>query len=374
VKALAAFLALSAALGAADVAKPENSGIRLEVDSGTASARLIDKKTGESWPLGAPGLVAQDKSTLPLRLSGGVTVRGGVLSYRTQERVGFQFKLAADPPAVDYSFDNLPAELAEIRMLNRALELEPGAENYYAIPNRMGVLLLPKGDKAYTRRLPAYSTDIIVPTFEMVYGDAISIYAHQSDRPRLDNHSYILDHVLYAEMPVYQFGDHHYWTADSEAPPRNADPSRMIFARGGRFKPTDQFIKNTYEVLSPLCRDTALLPMTDHHFATADRKVENTQFGSGVHITVHYGAEDYATPHALLPEWGFLIESPRLVAFYARSYGGLRYDEPAMFAIRSLDGKPLAASGRVRIYHGFGDPQVEFRGKTVEVATENTIP
>jgi hypothetical protein len=219
------------------------------------------------------------------------------------------------------------------------------------------------------------NTDIIVPLFEIVYGDAISIYAHQSDRPAVDNPSYILDHVLYAEMPVYRFGDHHYWTNPDPAPQqRNLDQPRMVFARGGRFNLTDQFIKNTYEVLSPLGRDTALLPMTGHRFVTPDRKVESTRFGTDIHITVNYGQADYATPQAVLPQWGFLIEGPALVAFYARSYGGLQYAEPALFVIRSLDGKPLASSRQVRIYHGFGDSRVEFRGKTLEVATEKLVP
>jgi hypothetical protein len=67
-------------LHAADLPKLENQGVRLEVDPSTASARLIDKKTGAGWELGAPRLVAQDKSSLPLRLSGGVTIGGGALT------------------------------------------------------------------------------------------------------------------------------------------------------------------------------------------------------------------------------------------------------------------------------------------------------
>jgi hypothetical protein len=114
--------------------------------------------------------------------------------------------------------------------------------------------------------------------------------------------------------------------------------------------------------------------MTGHRFVTPDRKVESTRFGADIHITVNYGQADYATPQAVLPQWGFLIEGPALVAFYARSYGGLQYAEPALFVIRSLDGKPLASSRQVRIYHGFGDSRVEFRGKTLEVATEKLVP
>ena len=148
----------------------------------------------------------------------------------------------------------------------------------------------------------------------------------------------------------------------------------MVFARGGHFSnPTDQFIKNTYEVLSPLGRTTALMPMTDHRFVTPDRKVESTRFGNDVNITVNYGAADYSTPRAVLPQYGFLVESPTLVAFNARSYGGLKYADSALFVIRSLDGKPLASSHQVRIYHAFGDNRVEFRGKVVEVETEKVI-
>jgi hypothetical protein len=37
-------------------------------------------------------------------------------------------------------------------------------------------------------------------------------------------------------------------------------------------------------------------------------------------ITVNYGARDFATGEAVLPQYGFVVESPRLVAIYARSY------------------------------------------------------
>ena len=225
-----------------------------------------------------------------------------------------------------------------------------------------------------SRRRP--NNDIIVPLFEIVYGDAVSIYTHQSDRASVDNPDYILDHVLYAEMPVYRFGRHHYWTRAAQSSrqqltQRPIDESRAVFARGGHSTNlTDQFIKNTYEVLSSLGRVTALLPMTDHRFVTPDRKVESTRFGNEVNITVNYGQADYTTSRAVLPQYGFIIESPALVAFYARSYGALKYSEPALFVIRSTDGQPLDSSHQVRIYHGFGDKRVEFRGNTLEVETE----
>jgi len=214
----------------------------------------------------------------------------------------------------------------------------------------------------------------IIPLFELVYGDAILLYTHQSDHSKPDNPAYILDHVLYAEMPVYYFGQHLYWTdpaQDFHAPQAGA-PS-MIFAQGGHFNLIDQFIKNTYEVLSPLSRITALMEMTDHRFLTADRKVETTRFGAGVSITVNYGPADFTTNSTVLPQYGFLVQSPTFVAFYAKTYRGLQYREPALFVIRSLDGKPLSTSRRVRFYHGFGDRRVLWRGKVIQVETERIL-
>jgi len=213
---------------------------------------------------------------------------------------------------------------------------------------------------------------VVIPLFELAYGDAIPIYAHQSDRARPDNPVYILHHILYAEMPVYYFGGPRYWTnpAQDFHPPAGSE-SRLIFARGRRFGLIDQFIKNTYEVLSPLHRLTALVPMTDHRFVTADRSVEATRFGTDVEVTVNYGPADYQTADAVLPQYGFLIESPTLVAFCALRYGRLSYSEPTMIVLRSLDGEPLRTSRQIHSYHAFGDRRVDVRGKILEVGIEN---
>ena len=224
------------------------------------------------------------------------------------------------------------------------------------------------------RRASDQADDIVIPMFEIVFGDSIPMYAHQSDRPRPDEANKILDHILYAEMPVYYFGNHRYWTdpaQDYQAPPGSG--RRLVFARGGRFGLIDQFIKNTYEVLSPLNRETALLPMTDHHFLTPDRKVESTRFGGDVEITVNYGERPFATARATLPEYGFLVESPRLLAVYATRYKTVRFTEPTLFVMRALDGRPLAWSANVRVYRAFGDRRLPLGGRTVEVDNERTL-
>ncbi len=176
---------------------------------------------------------------------------------------------------------------------------------------------------------------IVIPLFELVYGDSIAIYAHQGDRVRPDNPTYILDHILYAEMPVYEFGRHRFWTEPGQQykAPANAG-DRMIFTRGGKLGVVDQFIKNTYEVLSAVNRETALLPMTDHRFVTADRSVERTRFGTDVEITVNYGPEAYEMGGVVLPRYGFVVKSPRMEAFCATRYDGVSYTEPTLMVRR----------------------------------------
>ena len=126
----------------------------------------------------------------------------------------------------------------------------------------------------------------------------------------------------------------------------------MVFARGGKFNLVDQFIKNTCEVLSPLNRIAGVLPMTGHRYLTPDRKVETTRFGGDVQVTVNYGAADYRMKNAVLPQYGFLVESPKLVAFHAASYGGKTWSEPTLLVAHALD-------GRSRTYRAFGDPAAE---------------
>jgi hypothetical protein len=204
-----------------------------------------------------------------------------------------------------------------------------------------------------TRFQRSSDNDIVIPLFKLVFNDAIPLYSHQSDRPKPDNPVYILDHILYAAMPVYYFPNHRYWLDPAQDFRPGADSAaRMVFARGGRFNLVDQFIKNTYEVLSPLNRIAGVLPMTDHRYLTLDRKVETARFGSDVQVTVNYGDAEYSMTTAVLPQYGFLIESPKLVAFYAAGYRGVKYSEATLYVTHTLDGKPHS-------YRPFGDPAAD---------------
>jgi hypothetical protein len=217
-----------------------------------------------------------------------------------------------------------------------------------------------------TRYQRPNDTDVVIPLFELVYGDAISIYAHQSDRPKPDNPGYILDHILYAEMPVYDFGNHRYWASpNGDFKPAEGGDARLVFAHKAGLGLTDGFIKNTYEVLSPLQRLTALMPMTDHRFLKANRKAESTRFGKDVEITVNYEAADLVLKDAVLPQYGFLIESPTLVAFHARSYRSISFTQPTLLVVRSVDGKSLKSSRQHQVYVAFGDTPSQWNGKSV---------
>jgi hypothetical protein len=74
------------------------------------------------------------------------------------------------------------------------------------------------------------------------------------------------------------------------------------------------------------------------------------------------------------PPYGFVAESRTFAAFHALSYGGLRYDAPAMFTLRSLDNRPLSRSSQVRVYHAFGSDQIRLGKKTLAVPREAIVP
>lgn len=233
-----------------------------------------------------------------------------------------------------------------------------------------------EGILSHKKQSHAKTSEIVIPLFELVFGDAIPMFTHQSDRLSPENADHFLDCVLYAEMPVYEFGDHLYWKGSDQPRRRRpgASEGRSVFAQGTRFGRTDQFIKNTYEVLSPLNRVTGFLPMTDHRFLSADRLVESTRFGDNVRITVNYGKKNFESKDATLPPHGFLIHSPTLIAWHATRFEGQTFAAPTLVVIHSLDGQPLSKSGKVRFYRAFGDQKFQWNGKTVEVEHERIIP
>ncbi len=143
----------------------------------------------------------------------------------------------------------------------------------------------------------------------------------------------------------------------------------------------DRFVKNTYEILSPLHLLTARSRITGFELLTADRTVRKTVFGDGpqrLEVVANGGMEPYTHQSAVggevvLPPFGFVVESPAFVAFHALSWGGLRYDAPVLFTIASLSGQPVQESRSLRIYHGFGDSRVNIAGRQHTVSGESIL-
>jgi len=95
-------------------------------------------------------------------------------------------------------------------------------------------------------------------------------------------------------------------------------------------------------------------------------------------VTVNAGDKDYEYKcrdgsKALLPPFGFIVESPQYIAFHALSYNGVKYDKSALFTIRSLDGSPVDQSTKIRVFHGFGGQQIKIWNKVWTVAKEEII-
>ena len=162
------------------------------------------------------------------------------------------------------------------------------------------------------------------------------------------------------------------------------DPALFVRADGGwadGMHPYDRFTKNTYELLSPLNELTSRTTITRHEFLTPDRTVRRTVFGEGegaVAVTVNLGAAPFEASSKLggkvvLPANGLLVDSPMFVAFHATSFGGINYERATLFTLRSLDGRPLAESKKIRVFHGFGDPRIQLRGAAVKVEKEQIV-
>ncbi len=213
----------------------------------------------------------------------------------------------------------------------------------------------------------------VIPLFEMVYGDAIPIYTHQSDKLSPEQPEQFLDHVLFAEMPVYYTPSHSYWGSHTflytGRPGTRA--AQLVFAQGDvASNRVDSFIRNTYEVLRPLSLVTVNEPMTDHRFLTADHSVEMSRFGNDTTIVVNYGDAPYKDATADLPPYGFYIDSPEYQAFYASRFHAMIFTEPTMMTVfcgsqeRGMGASPDQAAHACRIFHAFGDTHVQIFGNS----------
>jgi hypothetical protein len=242
------------------------------------------------------------------------------------------------------------------------------------------------GREYHDAKLPEALGASVVPLFEIVYHDCIAMYGKYGYDPS-QAAEYVLHHISFGRpLNYHSIPGHLYWQRpDSgdkdQSRPLRADPALFTRADNGwaaGMHRTDRFIKNTYEVLSPLNELTARMQLTQHEFLTADRKVQRTVFHGGmeeVQAIANCSNTDFVCTSrsgnpVTLPPFGFLIEAPTFVAFHALNWGDRRYDSPVLFTIRSLDNQPLSLSHQVRIFHAFGDEHIQLGRSTREVKRE----
>ncbi|MGE5609109.1 MAG: DUF5696 domain-containing protein [Bacillota bacterium] len=219
----------------------------------------------------------------------------------------------------------------------------------------------------------------VVPLFEIVYRDCIAMYGKYGYDIN-KSAEYVLHHISIGRpLNYHSIPAHLYWKQPVQGTgPDTAGPGLFVCGDNGwtaGLHPMDRFVKNTYEILSPLNEITSRTTMTEHRFLTEDRKVRLSAFGEGpgkVVVVVNGSSQEYRLNAKLggqmtLPANGFVIESPTFVAFCATQWNGIKFTSPTLFTLRSLDGKPIAESSQVRIFHGFGDAKIK------TAATEHTV-
>lgn len=233
-----------------------------------------------------------------------------------------------------------------------------------------------------------------VPLFEMVFRDTIALYGKYGYNI-MKSAEYVLYHISIGRTLNYHAVPHHlYWKdSNAEAKMRHGEGETHrggedVFTRGDNgwaegLHPFDRFVKNTYEILSPLHELTAEAQLTSHEFLSPDRKVQHTVFLGNygkTDVVVNAGPDNFrwrskAGGEIVLPPNGFLIESPAFVAFHSLAWNGISYSPAAapLFTLRSMDGKPLENSAEVRVYHGFGDASLSFRGMTRKIKREGSL-
>ncbi len=223
-----------------------------------------------------------------------------------------------------------------------------------------------------------------IPFWEMVYHDCQICYGKYGYRAN-EAAEYVAHHVLAARPLHYHSLPHHlYWKekpAEQEPKGERACFMRTDDGWAEGFHPADVFLKNTHEVLGPLHYATAHDRLTQLEFLTADRSVRRARYGEGRDTTivvVNFGPEDVSVEsrwggEVMLPSWGFVVDSPRFAAFYAKRWNGRDYPAGALFTIQSVEGKNLRSAKKLRVFHGFGDPTIVWEGAAHRIPREEVI-
>jgi len=238
---------------------------------------------------------------------------------------------------------------------------------------------------------------VSLPLFDMVYHDCVVAHGkyHYDFAAAAE---YVAHHASIGRTVHYHFYNqekHRYWEYHDKAEAPAVDgggaggadtaggADAALYTRGHNgwgsgLCMLDRFIKNTYELLAPLNLITTHERITSLKFLDAAYKVRETRFGGTARVVANLSDAPYAATcelggEVLLPAYGVLIESEAFLGFAALSFGGKKWDSPALFTIASADGAPLDRSREARVFHGFGCEKLAFRGKEWSVPREEII-
>jgi hypothetical protein len=226
----------------------------------------------------------------------------------------------------------------------------------------------------------------IVPVFEMVFHDCVSIYGKYGYEPAEMAEQVIHHAAIGRTLYYHSVGAHLYWkepgaVAELPVPEGDADPA--LYTRGHQgwsegMCTWDRFMKNTQEILGPLNKRTSQATLERYEFLDEERRVRRTTFSNGVTVVVNGGKTDTVVEtqlfnNVILPAFGLVVEAGDFAACVAREFNETFYSEPVCFTFTSLDGKPLSQTSKVKVFHGFGETLVNWHGKSYEVHRESVI-
>ncbi|MBN1124630.1 MAG: hypothetical protein JXA82_06455 [Sedimentisphaerales bacterium] len=126
-----------------------------------------------------------------------------------------------------------------------------------------------------------------LPLWELVYHDCVVTQWYWGDYnnklPAIWKKRDLFN-ILYGTPPMFMF-KHDFW-----------NENKKRFAR-------------SYNDICPIVRNVGYAEMTDHHFLTADRRVQQTRFSNGTCITVNFGDSPFRlSDTVILPSEGFKIQ------------------------------------------------------------------
>ena len=226
----------------------------------------------------------------------------------------------------------------------------------------------------------------VIPFWEMVYHDCqicYGKYGYAADQAG----EYVAHHVLTARpLHYHSLPDHRYWLENPDVAVKKPTADLACFTRtdngwAAGLHPTDAFLKTTQEVLGSLHQATAHQRLVHFEYLAPDRSLRRAVYGDGPEATtvvVNFGAAEASVQSAhwgdvRLPPWGFAVDGPRFAACYAKRAAGREYPDGTLFTLQAIEGPSLPEATKLRVFHGFGDPQLTWRGKTYQIPREEVL-